>query len=84
MIPAYLKEIAREVKVEGGKSTMMLACPCGSKLFWAYENKLTPDEKKQMEPYENALKELSSSWFGCGSTVDKDGTVRRWKVCDKI
>ena len=60
MVPAYLKPIARELKVKGGKTTMALVCDCGSELFWIYENKLTSEEKKQMESYENALRKLSA------------------------
>ena len=79
MVPAYLKPIARELKVKGGRTTMALVCDCGSELFWIYENKLTSEEKKQMESYENALRKLGSGWFGWGGTVDKDGIVHQWK-----
>ena len=64
MIPAYLKLIAREVKVKGDRTTMALVCECGNDLFWLYENKLTKEEKKQMEPYEKAIDELCSGGFG--------------------
>jgi len=79
MVPAYLKPIARELKVKGGKTTMALVCDCGSELFWIYENKLTSEEKKQMESYEKALKKLGSGWFGWGGTVDENGKVHHWK-----
>ena len=79
MVPAYLKQIVRELKIKGGRTTMALVGDCGSELFWIYENKLAPEEKKQMEYYEKALRKLGSGWFGWGGTVDKDGTVHHWK-----
>ena len=80
MIPAYLKLIAREVKVKGDRTTMALVCECGNDLFWLYENKLTKEEKKQMEPYEKAIDELCSGGFGSMCTRDDDGTIHHWKL----
>ena len=79
MIPAYLKDLVREEKVKDGRTTMVLVCGCGNELFWIYENKLTKEEKKQMEPHEKALDKLCSGWLGWGGTVDKNGTVHHWK-----
>ena len=80
MVPAYLKPIVREVCIKNGRTTMLLACQCGSELFWIYENKLTPEEKKQMEPYERALDELNSGGYGAMCTRDEDGTFHHWKL----
>lgn len=82
MIPAYLKPIAREVKVKGGKTTVALVCECGNDLFWLYENKLTKEEKKQMEPHEKALDELYSGGYGSYCTKDEDGTLHHWRLVE--
>lgn len=82
MIPAYLKLIVREVKVKGGRTTMALVCGCGNELFLLYENKLTKEEKKQMEPYEKAIHELYSGGFGSMCTRDEDGTLHYWKLLE--
>lgn len=80
MIHEYLMPIAREVKVKGGRTTVALICGCGNDLFWLYENKLTREEKKQMEPYEKAMDELCSGGFGAMCTRDDDGTIHYWKL----
>lgn len=82
MIPEYLKSVAREVKLRGGRTTMALFCDCGSDHFWIYENKLTPEEKKQMEPYEAAMHELLTSGYGSFCTKDEDGTLHHWKLVE--
>ena len=82
MVPAYLKPIVRELKVKGGRTTMALICDCGSESFWIYENELTPEEKKQMEPYERALDELLSGGYGSFCTKDEDGTIHHWKLME--
>ena len=83
MVPAYLKPIARELKVKGGKTTMALVCDCGSELFWIYENKLTSEEKKQMAPYERALHESLSGGYASFCTKDEDGTLHHWKLLEE-
>ena len=80
MVPAYLKPIVRALKVKNDRTIMALVCECGNDLFWIYENKLTPEEKKQMEPYEKALDELNSGGYGAMCTRDEDGTLHHWKL----
>jgi hypothetical protein len=85
-IPDYIKNIAHFEQNDTGWSMFNLVCPCGEHRFNIIENKLTKEEKKQLELYYKALDYLITGKGGglfSFSTVDEDGIVHHWKSFDK-
>ena len=64
MIPAYLRHISREIKVKDCRTSYAVICEYGEEKFWLYSNYFTPEEKKALEPHDEAMKELTSGFWG--------------------
>lgn len=80
MIPAYLRHISREIKVKDCRTSYAVICEYGEEKFWLYSNYFTPEEKKALEPHDEAMKELTSGFWGYECHRDKAGNFRYYKL----
>lgn len=83
-IPDYLAHISIHDKSKDNLTTFSLRCPCGNNTFFFYENVLTPEEKKEIRPYYDALHYLyGRDGYGSRMTVDENGTRHLWKLLNR-
>ena len=80
MIPEYLLHLSRDEKVKNCRTIFEIVCECGEERFWLYSNYFTPDEEKQMEPHDEAMRRLTSSFIGFECHRDKAGNFRYYKL----
>ena len=80
MIPEYLRPVSRGEKTKNCRTTFELVCDCGETRFWILSNYFTSEEEKQMEPYDKAMRELTSGFLGYECKRDKMGNTHFYKL----
>lgn len=80
MIPEYLHPVAWKIREKGCRTTFDIICHCGENKFWLYSNFFTPEEERQMKPHDEAMKKLTSGFWGYEIHRDKEGNFHYYKT----
>lgn len=79
MIPQYLRGISAEPKVRGCRTTFSIVCGCGNDRFDVFVNANTPEEKKRLDAYRQAVDKINRGCWAMKGAVDDRGVMRHWK-----
>ena len=81
-IPDYLKDISIYETSKDNNTFFSIQCTCGCSEFYILENKLTAEEKNQLQPYYDVLTSLycSGGYGVTGHWIDDERAEHTWKL----